>query len=218
MQLLNPLGCWIVDGWMIWHPRGYYYPPAHPPHFSTLMKWWMRNRGSIVRQWMGGWMGIGDAAAGDARIHLSSKPKISLHVTHWWGWKSSCFGLFSSLFTFLVFGNFVDYVHVNAWIRELWQQCSITVPLVGAPLSEGETPRCGYRPFPTTEAEGTHFLSQTHIGKTRGEEEKGAEKKCWWELAPALPTNPPFHNKTPFNLLISKPNMQIVLITKFLWF
>ena len=82
----------------------------------------------------------------------------------------------------------------------------------------GETPRCGYRPFPTTEAEGTHFLSQTHIGKTRGEEEKGAEKKCWWELAPALPTNLLFHNKTPFNLLISKPNMQIVLITKFLWF
>ena len=117
-------------------------PPAHPPHFSTLMKWWMRNRGSIVRQWMGGWMGIGDvaAAAGDARIHLSSKPKISLHVIHWWGWKSSCYGLFSSLFTFLVFGNFVDYVHVNAWIRELWQQCSITVPLVGAPLSEGGNP------------------------------------------------------------------------------
>ena len=133
---------------MIWHPRGFHYPP----HFSTLMKWWMQNLGSIVRQWIGRWMGIGEWGCFWC-VDLSFQPASTRYLN------SPCWGIRGKLrkkslfFTpfppiLFVVCKFVD-VHVNAWIRELSQQCSITVPLVGAPL--GGNPRCGYRPFPSTE-------------------------------------------------------------------
>ena len=101
--------------------------------------------------------------------------------------------LFGNLFPPFLFGvcKFVD-VHVNAWIRELSQQCSITVPLVGAPL--GGNPAAATDHFLRQRGEGTHFLSQTHIGKTRGEEE--GEKMRRDE-----PTQPPVPNTAPFTHL-----------------
>ena len=141
-----------------------------------------------VSEWAG-WMGIGDAAGAGRGNSSPCKTKLSLPDTDWsGGWGSAPWKLHFFLPFYLVLGKFVD-VHVNAWIREVWQQCSITVPLVGVLLSSrGETPLLWP---PTISYKGTHFLSQTHIGKTRGEEEKGAEKKslllmrrnphCWWE-------------------------------------
>ena len=142
-QLPNLRRCWIVDQWMIWHPRGFHYPP----HFSTLMKWWMQNLGSIVRRWMGRWMGIGDAAG--SWIYPCFHPQLSPPPTDWWDDEDSLavWESFSSLF-------FIWCVQVCRRACQRVDPWALTTMLhyssISGRSSRGK-PRCGYRPFPSTE-------------------------------------------------------------------